>query len=102
MSRLKQLEARRRVLLRRSGEQREELAARLAALSPAAVLEGSGFSRLGHPLAWAAALAAMLLFGRTRRLLTAVLWMRSVLAFARRAAHVVRLVTQVRAPRADS
>jgi hypothetical protein len=100
MSRLKQLEARRQVLLGRCEEQREELAARLAQLSPAALLHGSGITRLGHPLAWAAALAAMLFFGRTRKVLTAVLWMRSVLAFARRASQLVRLLTQARAPRA--
>jgi len=38
MSRLKQLEARRRVLLERCDTQREELAARLDALSPATLL----------------------------------------------------------------
>lgn len=97
MSRLKQLEARRRVLLGRCDEQREELAARLGQLGPAAVLQGLDLTRLGHPLAWGAALAAMLLFGRTRKVLTAVLWMRSVLAFARRATQLVRLLTQARA-----
>jgi hypothetical protein len=96
MSRLKQLEARRRVLLGRCDEQREELAARLGQLSPAAMLEDSGLTRLGHPLAWAAALGAMLLFGRTRKVLTAVLWMRSALAFARRATDLVRLLKQAR------
>ncbi|HUL45706.1 MAG TPA: hypothetical protein VLV25_01250 [Steroidobacteraceae bacterium] len=98
MSRLKQLQARRRVLLGRCDEQREELAARVAALSPAALLQGSGIARLGHPLVWAA-LAAMLLFGRTRRALTAVLWVRSVLAFARRATHLMRLLAQARTAR---
>jgi hypothetical protein len=38
----------------------------------------------------------MLFFGRTRKVLTAVLWMRSVLAFARRAAQLVRLLTPAR------
>lgn len=98
MSRLKQLQARRRVLLGRCDEQRDELAARFAALSPAALLQGSGIARLGHPLAWAA-LAALLLFGRTRRALTAVLWMRSVLAFARRATQFMRLLAQARTAR---
>jgi hypothetical protein len=101
MSRLKQLEARRRVLLGRCEEQREELAARMAQLSPAALLHDSGITRLGHPLAWAAALAAMLLFGRTRKVLTAVLWVRSVLAFARRASQLVGLLRQARAARAQ-
>jgi hypothetical protein len=105
MSRLKQLEARRRVLLRRSEEEREELAARLAALNPLTVLhdpaQGAAAGRLRHPLAWAAALAGLLLLGRTREVLTFVLWARSALALAGRAAHVVRLLTQLRAPRAD-
>jgi hypothetical protein len=101
MSRLKQLEARRRLLLGRCEEQREDLAARLEQLSPTAMLQGAGITRLGHPLAWAAVLAAMALFGRTRKVLTAVLWMRSVLAFARRATHLVRLLTQARATRAQ-
>lgn len=100
MSRLKQLRARRRVLVERCDEQREELAARLAALSPAALLQGSGIARLGHPLAWAA-LAAMLLFGRTRKALTAVLWVRSVLTFAKRATHLMRLLAQARTARAQ-
>ncbi|HVH84603.1 MAG TPA: hypothetical protein VM713_09830 [Steroidobacteraceae bacterium] len=104
MSRLKQLEARRRMLLRRSGEQREELAARLAELTPGAVLRGAvdaaAIGTLRHPLAWAAALAGMLFLGRTREVLTFVLWVRSALALAGRAAHVVRLLTRLGAPRA--
>lgn len=101
MSRLKQLEARRRVLLGRCDQQREELAARLAAFSPTAILRGAGIGigSLRHPLVWTA-VAALLLFGRTRKVLTAVLWMRSVLAFARRATQLVRLLTQARTARA--
>lgn len=102
---MKQLEARRRVLLRRCEQQREELTARLAQLSPAAVLrasaEGSAAGKLRHPLAWAAALAGLLFLGRTREVLTFVLWIRSALALAGRAAHLVRLLTQLRASRAE-
>jgi hypothetical protein len=98
MSRLKQLQERRRVLLERCDEQREELAARLAQLSPTALLQGSGIAGLRHPLAWAV-LAALLLFGRTRRALTAFLWVRSVLAFAKRATHLMRLLAQARRAR---
>jgi hypothetical protein len=46
------------------------------------------------------ALAGMLLLGRTREVLTFVLWVRSALALAARAAHLVRLLMQLRAPRA--
>lgn len=99
MSRVKQLEARRRVLLARCNEQREELATRLAALSPAAVLRGTAIPELRHPLAWVAALAAMLYLGRTRKVLTVMLWMRAALAFASRATRLLRLVSELRAPR---
>jgi len=97
MSRLKQLEARRRVLLERCDTQREELAARLDALSPATLLQGAGIAQ--HPLVWTA-LAAMLLFGRTRKALKLILWMRGALAFARRAADLVRRLSELRAARA--
>jgi len=104
MRRLKQLEARRQALLERAAEQREELAARLAQLNPATVLrgsaDGSAIRELRHPLAWAAALAGLLFLGRTREVLTFVLWIRSALALAGRAAHLVRLLTQLRARRA--
>ena len=99
MSRLKQLEARRRVLLERCDEQREELAARIDAFSPAALLQGAGIAQLRHPLVWTA-LAAMLLFGRTRKALKIILWMRGALAFARRAADLVRRLSELRAARA--
>lgn len=99
MSRMEQLEARRRVLLARCNEQREELAARLAALSPAAVLRGAATPELRHPLAWVAALAAMLYLGRTRKVLTVILWLRAALAFGRRASRLLRLVSELRAPR---
>ena len=105
MSRMKQLEARRRALLRRCEAQREELAARLAQLSPAALLrgfaDGPDAARLRHPFAWAAALAGLLLLGRTREVLTFVLWVRSAVALAGRAAQLVRLLTQLRASRAE-
>jgi hypothetical protein len=104
MSRLQQLEARRRVLIERCEAQRAELGTRLAALDPFALLVGARAGpdapRVRHPLAWAAALAGLLLLGRTREVLTFVLWVRSALALAGRAAQLVRLITQLRAPRA--
>ena len=104
MSRLKQLEARRHALIKRTAEQRDDLAARLTQLSPAGLLrgnaDGSAIRGLRHPLAWAAALAGLLFLGRTREVLTFVLWIRSALALAGRAAHLVRLLTQLRTPRA--
>jgi len=100
MSRLKQLEARRRVLLKRCDEQREEFTARLAQLNPSTVLHGSTLGHLRHPLAWGAALAGMLLLRRTREVLTFIVWIRTAVTLASRAAHLVRLLTQLRASRA--
>lgn len=104
MSRLQELEARRHALLRRAAEQRDELTERLAQLSPATLLHGvvdaAGIRQLRHPLAWAAGLAGLLFLGRTREALTFVLWIRSALALAGRAVQLVRLFTQLRAPRA--
>ena len=104
MSRVKQLEARRRVLIARCAAQRVELAERLAELNPLTLLLGVGASHgrpgLRHPLAWAAALAGLLFLGRTREVLTFVLWARSALSLAGRIAQLVRLVTDLRAPRA--
>jgi hypothetical protein len=104
MSRLKQLEARRHVLLARCDEQRDELAVRLKELDPVTVLRGAGaggaLAGLRHPLAWAAALAGLLLIGRTRQVLTFILWVRAALGVAGRAAHLVRTLMQLRAPRA--
>jgi len=42
----------------------------------------------------------MLLFGRTRKALKLILWMRGALAFARRAADLVRRLSELRAARA--
>ncbi len=104
MSRLKDLERRRHALARRADEQREELAERLAQLSPATLLRGAidsaGIRELRHPLAWAAGLAGLLFLGRTREVLTFVLWIRSALALAGRATQLVRLLTELRAARA--
>jgi hypothetical protein len=105
MSRMKQLQARRRTLLRRCEAQREDFAARLAQLSPLSVLrataDGSAARKLRHPLAWVAALGGMLLLGSAREVLTFVLWTRSALALAGRAARLVRLLTELRASRAE-
>ena len=100
MSRLRQLEARRRALLERCDQQREELAEHLAQLNPGTVLQSSAISQLRHPLAWAAALAGMLLLRRTREVLTFILWMRTALGLASRAANLRRLLRQPREPRA--
>ena len=104
MSRSKRLEARRRVLIERCAAQRLELEERLADLNPLAVLRaagaGQGRPALPHPLALALVLAGLLFLGRTRKIVTVVLWARSVLSLAGRVAQIAHLVTQLRAPRA--
>ena len=104
MSRLKHLEARRRVLIERCAAQRVELAGRLAELDPLTMLRGAGAAYAGpalrHPLAWAAALAGLLFLGRTRELLTFVLWARSAVSLVARVMQVVRLAGELRGPRA--
>jgi len=99
MTRLRQLEKRRRELLRQCEAQREELAGRLAQLNPGTVLQGSALSHLRHPLAWAAALVGVLLLRRTREVLTFITWARLAVTLAGRVASILRLLTQ---PRADS
>jgi hypothetical protein len=102
--RIKELQARRRVLLARCEEQRAELGARFADLNPLTLLRagtGAGRGALQQPIAWAAALAALLFFGRTRKVLAVTLWLRSALSIAGRAAQLVRLVSQMRGARAE-
>ena len=97
MSRLRQLEERRRELLRECDAQRDQLAGRLAQLNPGTVLHGSALSQLRHPLAWGAALAGMLLLRRTREVLTFITWARMALMLASRVASLLRLLTERRA-----
>jgi hypothetical protein len=108
MSRRAELEARRRTLLERCDVQRAELTRQLTQLRAAGVLGlaplGAGAARAGgnatrHPLAWALAIGAILLLGRTREVLKILVWARTALALASRVAQVVRLVASWRAPR---
>lgn len=103
------LEARRRALLARCDAQRAELAQRLGQLSPrnlfgaAAGGADSGpmaaLKRSRHPLAWVAAIAGMIAFGRTREVLTAVVWARSALSLIARVTEVVSLAGALRRAR---
>jgi hypothetical protein len=103
MSRMKDLEARRRALLQRCEEQRIELAYRVAQIRPAAQLTAwtrrSGpQSAANHPFAWLAGLAGLLLMFRRRRgLLGGVSWITALVALASRATSLVRLFAQLRA-----
>jgi hypothetical protein len=105
VSRLAELEARRRTLLARCEAQRAELAQRMMQLHrqsrPATLAAGpggvGGFGEPGrHPLAWIAALGALMLLGRTRDVLKLLVWARAALSLASRAAQVVRLFRELR------
>lgn len=102
MSRLADLEARRRDLLQRCESQRLELAYRLAQVGPTARLTALK-QRIGpqamtsHPLAWIAGLASLLLMVRKRRLLTGVTWISGLIALASRATTLLRVFAQLRA-----
>jgi hypothetical protein len=96
-----ELEMRRQALLMRCEAQRAELSWRLAQIVPpslrgAARALGSGERRARHPLAWLAALAGLLVFGRAREVLTFLVWTRSALNLVSRATQVVSLVGALR------
>ena len=105
MTRMADLQARRRALLARSAQQRVELAQRLAMLRPhqaratgPAGAAGQHASR--HPLAWIAVLAGLMLTRRTREVLSLLVFIRSAVALVTRAAQLLRLIGHARAPRA--
>jgi hypothetical protein len=113
VSRLAQLEARRRVLLARCEAQRAELGERAADLTalPRRWLKGglfggsaggAGVRPSSHPLAWIAALAGAMLLGRTREVLTFMVWTRSALSLVSRVTQVLALLGAVRKMRPRS
>jgi hypothetical protein len=109
MSRMSDLEARRLALLARCEAQRAEIAQRLNQLRPrswlasAARAGGAGAAAAlkptRHPLAWVAAVAGILAFGRTREVLTAIVWARSAMSLVARVTEVVSLATALRRAR---
>jgi hypothetical protein len=114
MTRLAELEARRRTLLARCEAQRSELAQRMTQLHRASrpatlAAGGGGAGGIGdavepgrHPLAWIAALGALTLLGRTREVLKLLVWARAALTVASRAAQLLRMIRDLRARRAGS
>lgn len=107
MKRLSELETRRRALLARCEAQREELAWRIAQLSPRrwtrALLGGlnAGVSSAArqpgrHPLAWILAVAALLLFRRPRDALSLLTKARGALSILTGAAQVMSVVGGLR------
>ena len=101
------LETRRALLIAQCELQRIELAERIGELkqSPlsraAAEMLTGGADRerrlpLARPLAWAAALAGLLLLRQPRQILTVLGWARTAVAFGSRAAVILRLLDGLR------
>ena len=108
MSRLTELEARRRRLLARCERQRVELAERVEELKDGPVARALGGVLSGtagrgvflvRPLAWVAALAGVLLLRRPRQLLMLFELTRTALSFGSRAVVLLRLFEQLRSRR---
>jgi hypothetical protein len=104
VTRMRELEARRQMLLARCEAQRAELAQRMAQLHrqsrPATLAAGGGVGGMTspsrHPLVWIGALSALMLLGRTREVLKLLVWARTALAVASRTAQMLRTVRDLR------
>ena len=109
MSRVAELQQRRRALLARCDAQRVELEWRVEQVRQfprqwlsARTAGAAGAATLGvgrHPLAWIAAVGGMMLLGRTRQVLTLLVWARSALALVSRATQVLSLLGALRKSR---
>jgi hypothetical protein len=109
VSRLTRLQARRAALLVRCAEQRRELAHSFAELRPqmlrpmmpsAAGAGGAAARAARHPIAWLVVLAGLTFLGRTREVLQLLVFMRSAVSLATRAAQLLRSLGSARAARA--
>jgi hypothetical protein len=109
VSRVAQLEQRRRTLLARCQAQRIELEWRVEQVRQfprhwlrARTAGAAGAAALGagrHPLAWIATVGGLMLLGRTREVLTLMVWARSALTLVSRATQVLSLLGALRKAR---
>lgn len=103
MTRTAELEARRRVLLARCGEQRAELAYRLEQLRPSAQVANWSHRAPGlaanHPLAWIAALVGVVSLFRPRKLLSWVTFATGALSILSRGTALLKLLATLRSLR---
>lgn len=103
MSRIAQLEARRRALLARCDEQRAELAYRLEQIRPAAQVANWTSRAPGiaanHPLAWLAAFAGILTLLRPKRVLSWLTFATGAISILSRATALLKLFQSLRSLR---
>lgn len=103
MSRIKELEERRRVLLARCEAQRAEVTYRLEQMRPRAQL--ANLSRKGpemamnHPLAWVAAAAGIITLLRPKRLLSWLTFATGMVSILSRATQLLKVFVALRSLR---
>jgi hypothetical protein len=103
VSRMKELEERRRALLARCEAQRAEVAYRLEQIRPRAQL--ANFSHrapeiaLNHPLAWVAAVAGVITLLRPKRLLSWMTFATGLVSIASRATQLLKVFVALRSLR---
>jgi hypothetical protein len=103
VSRIQELEERRRALLARCDEQRAEIAFRLERIRPAAQV--AGFAQrapsmaANHPLAWVAALAGIVTLFRPKRLLSWVTLATGAGSILSRASQLLKVFVALRSLR---
>ena len=107
MSRIGRLEERRQALLARIESQRHELAWHAENFRPTSQVaqwarRSSSRSAANHPLAWVAGILGILMMMKPpRRLLALLPWLAGALSLFSRITRVVRLINDLRRPRAQ-
>lgn len=103
MSRIQELEEKRRALLAKCEEQRAELTYRLEQLRPAAQLanlsERAPAMALNHPLAWLAALAGVVTLLKPRRMLSWLTFATGAMSILSRATALWKVFQSLRSLR---
>ena len=103
MSRIQELEERRRALLLKCEEQRAELAYRLEQIRPAAQIAGlterAPSMALNHPLAWVAAAAGIVTLLRPKRLLSWLTFATGAVSLLSRATRLLKVFVALRSLR---
>lgn len=103
MSRIKELEERRRALLARCDEQRAELAYRLEQIRPSAQIasftQRAPAMAMNHPLAWLAALAGIITLFKPKRLLSWLTFATGAVSILSRATQLLKVFVALRSLR---